>query len=1059
MGVGHRLMRLGSVERRPRVSSSAVREGLYETLTTEAIEGLLERLEPELEVVRASLEDAEASDRLALHFGRILRRAVESLPAHERARRGVIVLRALVKQLTASVEQYAYDPSPDSPLERPDNVLVSIRGRRPDGSPDEVERPLTPLLDTTLLTNSPGEPRVGLQVLKEIDSADQIDVVMAFIRSSGLRPLLPALRRHCEAGKPLRVLTTTYTGSTQRRALDALTELGAKVRVSYDTTSTRLHAKAWLFHRTSGFSTAYIGSSNLTHSAQVDGLERNVRVSGARNPDVIEKVTAVFQSYWEGGEFEPYDPKLFDERTAELDSGREVILSPIEIRLEPFQERLLEEIEVARRRGHHANLLVSATGTGKTVMAAVDYARLRDHLPRSRLLFVAHRQEILERSRATFGHALRDPTFGELWVGGARPKRFDHVFASIQSLAASGLEHLEAEHFDVVIVDEFHHAAASSYRALLDHVRPRELLGLTATPERSDGLPILDWFDGQIAAELRLWDAIDQHRLTPFRYHGVHDGTDLTSVPWRRGHGYDVEGLTNVLTADDVYARRVLQSLSDHVDDVGRMRALGFCVSVTHARFMTRLFNEHGVPAVAVWSDTPADERRAALENLRAGRVNVVFSVDLFNEGVDLPTVDTLLMLRPTDSGTLFLQQLGRGLRKAPGKSTCLVLDFVGHHRTEFRFDRRFRALLGGTRRDVERQIEAGLPYLPAGCHLELDPVASNIVLRSIRKAVPSKWKEKASELRSMAEADHATTLAAFLDQTGLELDDVYAGEKSWSDLKTTAEVPTEAEGPREKILRRACGRLLHVDDTARLGFYRALLAEAQPPDVSSLAERERRLVRMLVGSVVASRTDQDVTKETTLQEGVDILFRHRQVCAELCELFEVLERRLDHAHEDLTALPDVPLRVHARYSRIEILAGFGVGNGDLATVPSWQQGVRWVREIPADLLAFTLDKTKGDFSPTTRYRDYAISRELIHWESQSWTRADSDTGLRYQRHAERGSHVLLFARVSQDDRAFFFLGPATYASHASEQPMGITWRLQHPLPGDLFQTLAAAVA
>ena len=215
----------------------------------------------------------------------------------------------------------------------------------------------------------------------------------------------------------------------------------------------------------------------------------------------------------------------------------------------------------------------------------------------------------------------------------------------------------------------------------------------------------------------------------------------------------------------------------------------------------------------------------------------------------------------------------------------------------------------------------------------------------------------------------------------------------------------------------------------------------------------------MLVGSVVASRTDQDVTKETTLQEGVDILFRHRQVCAELCELFEVLERRLDHAHEDLTALPDVPLRVHARYSRIEILAGFGVGNGDLATVPSWQQGVRWVREIPADLLAFTLDKTKGDFSPTTRYRDYAISRELIHWESQSWTRADSDTGLRYQRHAERGSHVLLFARVSQDDRAFFFLGPATYASHASEQPMGITWRLQHPLPGDLFQTLAAAVA
>jgi len=1047
----------GGLEKRGDVGSGLVRKGLYEALSTEVLEELLAQLDPGLEVRRAPLRDEEAGDRLALHFGRILRRAVESLPANERAKRGVVVLRSLVEQLAAALDEY--DPQPEAPVERRDNMLVSIVGRRPDGSLDDVEKPLTPLLDTTLLTNSPGEPRVGLQVLKELDSADQVDVVMAFIRSSGLRPLLPALRRHGQAGKPIRVLTTTYTGSTERRALDALAELGADVRVSYDTTSTRLHAKAWLFHRSSGFSTAYIGSSNLTHSAQVDGLEWNVRVSGARNPDVIEKMGAVFDSYWEGGEFVPYDPGIFDERTRAADrrSGVEVLLSPTEIRLEPFQERLLEEVELAREKGHHANLLVSATGTGKTVMAAVDYARLRERLPRARLLFVAHRQEILERSRATFRHALRDPAFGELWVGGEHPQRFDHVFASIQSLSTTGLEHLEPDHFDVVIVDEFHHAAATSYEALLNHVKPRQLLGLTATPERADGLPILDWFDGQIAAELRLWDAIDQHRLTPFRYFGVHDGTDLTSVPWRRTRGYDVEGLTNVFTADDVYARRVLKSLSDHVDDVGQMRALGFCVSVTHARFMARLFNQHGVPAVAVWSDTPADERRAALDDLRAGRVNIVFSVDLFNEGVDLPTVDTLLMLRPTDSGTLFLQQLGRGLRKAPGKTTCLVLDFVGHHRTEFRFDRRFRALLGGTRRDVQRQVEGGFPFLPAGCHLELDRVASKIVLESIRKAVPSNWKEKAAELRSLAESGRPTTLGAFMKESGLELDDVYQSTRSWSDLRAAAGLPLEADGPHEKTFRRACGRLLHVDDGTRLGFYRALLAKAQPPDVSALAERERRLVRMLVGSVMGSRTDQAVSKSTTLQEGVDLLFAHPQIRDELRELFGVLVQQVDHVHRDLTDLPDVPLRIHARYSRVEILAGFGIGAG--AAVAPWQQGVRWEPEIPADLFAFTLDKTSGDFSPTTRYRDYAISRELIHWESQSWTRADSDTGRRYQQHAERGSHVMLFARLRQDDRAFFFLGPATYVAHASEQPMGITWRLRHPLPGDLFQAFAAAVA
>jgi superfamily II DNA or RNA helicase len=212
-------------------------------------------------------------------------------------------------------------------------------------------------------------------------------------------------------------------------------------------------------------------------------------VSAARNPDVIEKVAAVFESYWNSGDFAPYEREQFLAQVARSsDSATPLRLSPIEVRLEAFQERLLEQIALARGQGHHRNLLVSATGTGKTVMAAVDYARLRDVLPRARLLFVAHREEILLQSLDTFRHCLRLGAFGELWVGGRQPEHFEHVFASIQSLSAVGLRDLPPEHFDVVVIDEFHHAAAPSYRALLEHVRPVELLGLTATPERSDGL-------------------------------------------------------------------------------------------------------------------------------------------------------------------------------------------------------------------------------------------------------------------------------------------------------------------------------------------------------------------------------------------------------------------------------------------------------------------------------------------------------------------------------------------------------------------------------------------
>jgi superfamily II DNA or RNA helicase len=876
---------------------------------------------------------------------------------------------------------------------------------------------------------------------------------MAFIRRSGIAPLLDTLRSHCQSGRELRVLTTTYTGSTEGRALDALSDLGADIRVSYDMSTTRLHAKAWLFHRRSGFSTAYIGSSNLTYSAQISGLEWNVRVSGARNPDVIDKVAAVFESYWNSGDFVSYDAVTFAAETARSPSGPVVFLSPIELRPEPFQERLLEQIALARERGHHRNLLVSATGTGKTVMAAIDYARLRDRLHRSRLLFVAHREEILDQSLATFRHCVRDHAFGELWVGGQRPRQFDHVFASIQSLNAAGFGSLEPGHFDVVIVDEFHHAAAPSYRALLEHVKPTELLGLTATPERSDGLPLLNWFDNRIAAELRLWDAIDQQRLSPFVYYGIHDGLDLRQVPWRRGGGYDVEGLSNLLTANDAWARHVLAQVVSRVDDPRQMRALGFCVSVGHARFMARVFREAGVASTAVWADSPDDERAGALAHLAARRINVLFSVDLFNEGVDIPTVDTLLLLRPTDSPTLFLQQLGRGLRRLAGKTVCTVLDFVGHHRKEFRFDRRFRALMGGSRKDLEKQITEGFPFLPAGCHIELDHVATEFILENIRSAVPSRWPEKVEELRLIARGDNSITLQRFLDETDLELEDVYTARKTFSDLREDAGLSVEPSGPHEVILRQACARLLHIDDFLRIDTYRSLLSRGQPPDLASLSLRERLLVRMLVASVA----DRAINKTTSLKDACEIVWAHPQVRAELLGLIEVLATRVDHVQQALVTHPDVPLQVHARYSRIEILAAFGIG--EHAKVAPWQTGVYWAKDASADLFAFTLDKTTGQFSPTTRYRDYAVSRDLIHWESQSATRADSETGRRYQQHEALGSSVMLFARLRSDDRAFWFLGPASYVKHESELPMAVTWRLDHPLPGDLFAQFAAAVA
>lgn len=1031
-----------------------LQEGLYETIVTEKLRSqLATRLAGRTH--SEPLRSGDVADRIGRYVAALVETVLSVTPEDERVARGVTLANKLAEIIFAKSGNGIIDPIPE-----PAEVLKAVFELNPDGTPHTLPSPFVPLLDTTLLTNAPGEPSLWNQLVAEIESADQIDVVMAFIRRSGIIPLLPALSRHCEKGKKLRVLTTTYTNSTEQRAIEELIGIGAEIKISYDVSSTRLHAKAWCFQRDSGFSTVFVGSSNLTFSAQVTGLEWNIRSSGIRNPDVLSKFQAIFESYWQGKDFVNYDSQQFQAETlrqGQTEQDQIYILPGLELRPEPFQERLLELIALARQQGHHRNLLVAATGTGKTVMAAVDYARLREDLPRARLLFVAHREEILNQSLATFRYALRDASFGELWVGKNHPTNFEHVFASIQSLNANDVSNLTADYFDVVIVDEFHHAAAASYVRLLNHVEPRELLGLTATPERSDGLSIFRWFDNRIAAELRLWDAIDQGRLTPFIYYGVHDGLDLTSIPWKRGQGYEVEALSNLYTSSEVWARLVLAQLHLHANDSNKMRCLGFCVSIEHARFMAKHFNESGISAVAVWGDSSWAERRDALRQFADGTIRVIFSVDLFNEGIDLPDVDTILMLRPTESATLFMQQLGRGLRKSTKKTVCTVLDFVGTHRSEFRYDQKLRALVGGSRKELENAVMSGFPHLPAGCHMQLDRKSTEIILKSLRAAVPSAWKAKVAELREMTRNYETISLSNFLDETGLDLEDVYDGHSGhgWSALCEQAGVSILKSGAKEEELRRAVGRMLHVDDAKRLSGYRALLLSEDPPDPDGLSTFENRLLRMLVTSL----TNGAISRESSLHDAVKILWTHPQIRAEMIELLDELGRRLTHVDYVLCQHPDVPLRVHGRYTRREILAAMGEGDESLVGVPEWREGVRQAKLEKAELLAFTLDKSGDSFSPTTRYRDYAISPTLVHWESQSTTASESPTGLRYRNHEHEGRTILLFCRLRKDDLAFWFLGPGTYRSHVGDRPMAVTWELEYPLAGDLFAEFAAAVA
>ncbi|MFF1624642.1 DUF3427 domain-containing protein [Streptomyces sp. NPDC058272] len=1005
--------------------------------------------------IDADVSEESSPHVLARHLSQAIGRRLAQVPHDQRV--------AVANQIIESLADAADAPG----LSTSDTIELIADGPRQLLAVAEQEapgvyavRPLTPLSETALITNSPEDPSLGSELRAELATADRIDLLCAFVKWYGLRVLEDSLRAAKERGVPIRVITTTYIGATDRHALDRLVrDFGAEVKVNYETRSTRLHAKAWLFRRHSRYDTAYVGSSNLSKAALLDGLEWNVRLSSVATPAVLRKFEATFDAYWSDSAFETYDPDADGERLdralAQAGGGGstsdlKINLSGLEVRPFPHQRDMLERLRIEREiRGRNRNLLVAATGTGKTVMAALDYRNLRRELENGnpKLLFVAHRKEILRQSLRTYREVLDDASFGELLHGGEDPRDWNHVFASVQSLNLQRLERLARDHFDIIVIDEFHHATAATYRRVIDHFKPRELLGLTATPERMDGLNVQDeFFEGRIAAEMRLWEALENDLLCPFHYFGIPDGTDLTNIGWQKGTYADRE-LGSLYTGHHARARIVVKQIRDKVSNPGAMRALGFCVTKAHAHFMADFFREAGFQAVALDSDSPAGVRAQALTDLRDGRLQVIFSIDLFNEGLDIPDVDTLLLLRPTSSATVFLQQLGRGLRRTETKPVLTVLDFIGQHRAEFRFEEQFRALTNLSRNRLVDHIERDFPQLPSGCQIILEGKSKDLVLDNIRTQLGSTIKTLVTEVK----AYRTPWLADYLRESRREIKELYKSDNSWTTVLRKAgllAVPTPAD---ETALLKRIHAFLHVDDPDRAHAYLRLLAD-DAPAYEVLPPTDQAYARMLFFNLW-----DNAGGFTSFQQGLESLRPQPVFRDELRQVLSYVIEQSDHFPIDLAGPHShIPLKVHSAYNRSEILAALGVARFGGQMPRSFAQGVQWVDETQTDALLITLEKNEKDFSPTVRYKDYALSPTLFHWESQNATAETSQTGLRYQHHAQRGSHILLFMRRYKNTdigkpQPWMLLGPATYVEHTGSKPMAITWRLEHELPADVW--------
>ena len=596
----------------------------------------------------------------------------------------------------------------------------------------ETERITQEIWSTDVMTGgSDRRMQLYYQLIQSLKKADSVDIIVSFLMESGVKMLLEELDNALKRGAKIRILTGNYLGITQPSALYLLKKkLGSRVDMRfYNEKERSFHPKSYIFHY-ERYSDIYIGSSNISRSALTSGIEWNYRFSSVSDPKNYEKFYQVFEDLFEhhsiiidNEELKRYSQNWHRPAVAKDLERYEYSHQNEENESEDTKVRLLYEprgaqiealcaLEDTRAEGAKRALVQAATGVGKTYLAAFDSKSYE------RVLFVAHREEILKQAAASFRNVRNSEDYG-FFTGEEKSTDKSVIFASVATLGRSEYlseKYFAPDYFQYLVIDEFHHAVNEQYQRIVKYFKPQFLLGLTATPERMDGRNIYELCDYNVPYEISLKDAINKGMLVPFHYYGIYDDTDYSGLHLIRGR-YDEKEL-NETYIGNVHRHDLIYK---YYCKYGSKKALGFCCSRAHAEEMAKEFCERGIPSVAVYSNangTYSEERGKAIEKLKSGEIRVIFSVDMFNEGVDITSVDMVMFLRPTESPIVFLQQLGRGLRRSKGKEYLNVLDFIGNYEKAGRV--RF-LLTGRTLGKNEYYNPADRSAFPDDCLIDFD--------------------------------------------------------------------------------------------------------------------------------------------------------------------------------------------------------------------------------------------------------------------------------------------------------------------------------------------------
>lgn len=887
-------------------------------------------------------------------------------------------------------------------------------------------------------------------LVRHIDTARAVDLAVAFALDSGVSLIFPWLEDLLDRGGRLRLVVGDYLDVTEPAALRRLRDLDSEgfsghfdARV-YEARGTSFHPKAWLFRATDTGGATIVGSSNLSRTALTDGVEWNLHSAA---PGDLRAVETAFEALLADPRAVPLTDGWIDSYATRRKArplpdfaAKTAAAEPPKTAPEPhgIQTEALAALEATRRNGHRAGLVVLATGLGKTWLSAFD-SRAFD-----RVLFVAHREEILAQAMATFRQIRPEARFGR--YSGTAKEEGEIVFASIQTLGrAEHLRRFSPDDFDYIVVDEFHHASAASYRGLLDHFSPRFLLGLTATPERTDGGDLLSLCGENLVFRCDLHEGITRGLLAPFHYFGVPDDVDYAQIPWRSAR-FDGAALTEAV-ATRARAENALDQLRRH----GLGPAIGFCVSMRHADFMAEYFTAAGLRAVSVHSGPGSAPRASSLEALGKGDLDILFAVDMFNEGIDVPNIGTVLMLRPTESTILFLQQLGRGLRRL-GDKVLRVIDYIGNHRV---FLTKARALLaaGEGDRSLSQKLDAaaaGTLDLPPGCEVTYDLQALDFLRAMLKQRTGG--DESEAWYRDFRVRMGERPRAAEFAHAGFQ--PARTGHGGWFDFVRDMgdQVPEAAHIHK--------GLLQGIERTAFRDAGPLLLLLAASP---SLATGDTRDSLTQKAALLAMRRNIDLAPDR-LDAGwshwamnpdfrveADRLTLRRTAATGLPDLLaELIDWRLagftGAASSREMDDPSEPFRTGPQlwreYMREEIPPLFGA----MFNPGNWNTGI-----VPAgkNMILLTTLK-KGSMSVGNHYEDRFLSPSRLQWQSQSRTTQASQHGrILSGKLPDHRIHLFVRSEKLRGGKAapFLYLGVPRFAGWHGEKPITIEWHLPEAVP------------